>query len=258
MADIEFSKAGGIARITINRPAARNACSTAMWSHLSELAHDVEQDRSIRCLLIAGAGEHFCAGGDLKEFATTLPLSTEERARFWAHSSDVTNGFFLVMERMPQPVVVSVRGHAAGGGLAIVAAADLAIVSDTAKFLAAQIKIGAIPDSGVSYNLVRSIGLKRAKQLGMLGELIDARTALDIGLVNWVVPDGELESRTEKLLAGIAEGPATALALTKRAFNDAWTASLADHYVQEARDVADCVRDPEYDRLVRAFLGRRR
>jgi 2-(1,2-epoxy-1,2-dihydrophenyl)acetyl-CoA isomerase len=163
----------------------------------------------------------------------------------------------MVMERMPQPVVVSVRGHAAGGGMAIVAAADLAMVSDTAKFLAAQIKIGAIPDSGVSYNLVRSIGLKRAKQLGMLGELIDARTALDFGLVNWVVPDDELESRTE-MLAGIAEGPATALALTKRAFNDAWTSSLADHYFQEARDVADCVRDPDYDRLVRAFLGRKR
>ena len=258
MADIDFSSADGVARITINRPAMRNACSTAMWSRLSELAHHVEQDRAVRCLLIAGAGEHFCAGGDLREFKSTLPLSTQDRARFWANSADVTNGFFMVMERMPQPVIVSVRGYAAGGGMAVVAAADLAIVSDTARFLAAQIKIGAIPDSGVSYNMVRSLGLKRAKQLGMLGETIDATTALSVGLVNWVVPDAELDVRTEQLLQRIVQSPGTAMALTKRAFNDAWTSSLADHYIQEAKDVADCVRDPDYDRLVRAFLERSR
>jgi 2-(1,2-epoxy-1,2-dihydrophenyl)acetyl-CoA isomerase len=258
MPDIEFSIADRIARITINRPAVRNACSTAMWSRLSELTHLVEQNQAVRCLLITGAGEHFCAGGDLQEFATTLPLSTEERACFWANSADVTNGFFMVLERMPQPVVVSVRGHAAGGGMAIVAAADLAMVSDTAKFLAAQIKIGAIPDSGVSYNLVRSLGLKRAKQLGMLGDVIDAKTALDYGLINWVVADAELDARTEELLRRIVQSPGTAMALTKRAFNDAWTSSLADHYFQEAKDVAACVRDPDYDRLVRAFLDRKR
>jgi 2-(1,2-epoxy-1,2-dihydrophenyl)acetyl-CoA isomerase len=185
-------------------------------------------------------------------------MSTEERARLWASSADLTNGFFMVLERMPQPVVVSVRGYAAGGGMAMVAAADLAIVSDSAKFLAAQIKIGAIPDSGVSYNMVRSLGLKRAKQLGMLGESIDAATAREFGLVNWVVPDAELDSRTEDLLQRIVQSPGTAMALTKRAFNDAWMSSLADHYFQEARDVADCVRDPDYDRLVRAFLDRKK
>lgn len=258
MADIDFAKADGIARVTINRPAVRNACTTAMWSQLSDLFHQLEQDRAVSCVLITGAGEHFCAGGDINEFSTTLPMSLEERARFWARSSDTTNGFFLVMERMPQPVIAKVRGSAAGGGMAIVAAADLAIVSNTATFLAAQIKIGAIPDSGVSYNMVRSMGLKRAKQLGMLGETVAAETALHMGLINWVVPDAELDARTDQLLERLAKSPATAMALTKRAFNDAWMSTPADHYFQEAKDVAACVSDPDYDRLVRAFLSRRK
>jgi 2-(1,2-epoxy-1,2-dihydrophenyl)acetyl-CoA isomerase len=256
MADLNLEIANGIARITINRPAVRNACTTAMWAQLSDIFHRLEQDRAVRCVSIEGSGQHFCSGGDINEFSSTLTMSTEERARFWARSADTTNGFFLVMERMPQPVVAKVRGSAAGGGMAIVAAADLAIVSDTASFLAAQIKIGAIPDSGVSYNMVRSLGLKRAKQLGMLGDAIDAATALQMGLVNWVVPDSDLDVRTDALLDRLAKSPATAMALTKRAFNDAWTTTPADHYFQEARDVAACVSDPDYDRLVRAFLSR--
>ena len=141
--------------------------------------------------------------------------------------------------------------------MALVAAADLAIVSDNARFFAAQIKLGAIPDSGVSYNMVRSMGLKRAKQYGMLGDEMDAATALAVGLVNWVVPDAELEARTEALLARLVKSSSTALTLSKNTFNAAWNESLGDHFVQEARDVAACVRSADYAERVHAFMNRK-
>lgn len=257
MADVELSIAGGVARITINRPAMLNAMSSAMWATMLGMAQRIEQDADVRCVLLTGAGSSFCAGGDVKEFSTTLSLDAAERARFWVSSAELTNSLFMTLERMPQPFVVSARGVGAGGGMALVAAADLAIVSDNAKFHAAQIKLGAIPDSGVSYNMVRSIGLKRAKQYGMLGDVMDAQTALAVGLVNWVVPDAELDARTDALVARLAKAPAAAMALTKHTFNAAWNESLGDHFAQEARDVAACVRAPDYAERVSAFMTRK-
>jgi 2-(1,2-epoxy-1,2-dihydrophenyl)acetyl-CoA isomerase len=255
--ELRLEVSGGVARITINRPEVLNAIHTGMWAELLGMVQSIEHDREVRCLLLTGTGENFCAGGDVKEFSATLKLSDAERAQFWMRSADVTNSMFVALERIPQPVVVSARGVGAGGGMALVAAADLCVASDTARFFAAQIKLGAIPDSGVSYNMVRSIGLKRAKQYGMLGEVMDAKTALDLGLVNWVVPDAELEQRTEAVVAKLVKTPATALALTKATFNAAWNESLSDHFVQEARDVGQCVTAPDYPERVRAFIERR-
>jgi 2-(1,2-epoxy-1,2-dihydrophenyl)acetyl-CoA isomerase len=255
--ELRLQVGGGVARITINRPEVMNAINTRMWAELLDMVQSIEHNRAVRCLLLTGDGENFCAGGDVKEFSSTLTLSAGERAQFWMRSADVTNAMFIALERIPQPVVVSARGVGAGGGMALVAAADLCVASDTARFFAAQIKLGAIPDSGVSYNMVRSMGLKRAKQYGMLGEVMDAKTALDLGLVNWVVPDADLEARTEAVVAKLVKTPATALALTKATINAAWNESLSEHFVQEARDVGQCVTASDYPERVRAFIERR-
>jgi 2-(1,2-epoxy-1,2-dihydrophenyl)acetyl-CoA isomerase len=256
--ELQLEVRAGVARITINRPLVMNAINTRMWATLLDMVQSIEHDDAVRCLLLSGAGENFCAGGDVQEFSSTLAYSDAERARFWMRSADVTNAMFVALERIPQPVVVSARGVGAGGGMALVAAADLCIASDTARFFAAQIKIGAIPDSGVSYNMVRSLGLKRAKQYGMLGEMMDAKTALEIGFVNWVVPNSALEERTEALVTKLVRMPATALALTKSTFNAACNESLCEHFVQEARDVGACVTAPDYPERVRAFIERQR
>src|SRR5262249_48861432 len=158
------------AYVTINRAESRNAMHSQMWPGMADLLRQVEHDPAVRCIVLTGAGEHFCAGGDVKEFGTTVDMSPAERAAHWMKIADMTNSLFLIMERVPQPVVASVRGVAAGGGLALVAGADLAIVAENASFFAAQIKLGAIPDSGAGYNLVRSIGIKRAKQYSYLGD----------------------------------------------------------------------------------------
>jgi 2-(1,2-epoxy-1,2-dihydrophenyl)acetyl-CoA isomerase len=172
-------------------------------------------------------------------------------------SGDKGNQLFALIERIPQPVVTRVRGMAAGGGLAMVSAADLAIASDQSRFLAAQIRVGVIPDSALSYNLVRNIGPKRAKQIAYLGEIFGPDEALEFGLVNWVVPDAELDARTEDLLSRIAGLPQEALGRTKRAMNIAHRISINDHLAQETIDIGAVVAHPDYAERVTAFMQRK-
>ena len=256
MSDLLISVDQGVGRITINRPQARNSLPSPLYVELKTALQKFEYDPAVRVVLVTGAGDHFCAGGDIKEFATTIGLADEARATFMSNMITNANGVLQVMERMPQPVVVSARGMAVGGGLALILAADLVMISDTCKMSAGQIVIGGIPDACVSYNLVRLMGLRRAKQYGFLGDQIDAETALEFGLVNWMVPDSELDERTETLLARLAKGPRLALGLTKAAMNAAHTATMADHCAQEPMDVAACVLEEDFKRAVNAMLGK--
>ena len=258
MSDLLTDVQDGVARITINRPELMNAMHREMWIGMAEILRDFEHRHDVRAILITGAGDNFCAGGDVKEFSTTLGMDDEERAGFWMRSGDKGNQLFNVIERLQQPIVARVRGMAAGGGMAIVAATDLAIASENSRYLAAQIKIGAIPDSALSYNMVRNVGLKRAKQACYLGEIMDAATALEIGLVNWVVPDAELDAETDKLLAKLVKLPRVALGRTKAAMNAAYRISVADHLAQETLDIGACVTDREYSERVSAFMTRAR
>jgi 2-(1,2-epoxy-1,2-dihydrophenyl)acetyl-CoA isomerase len=225
---------------------------------MADMIRELEPDRDVRCILVTGAGANFCAGGDVKEFGTTVDMGPKERAVFWGRIADRVNVLFHLIERTSKIVVVSARGVAAGGGLSLIAAADLAIVSDNCRFVAAQIKLGAIPDSALGYNLVRSVGLKRSKQYCLLGESFEGRAALEMGLVNWVVPDAELEARTESLVAKVAKIPSVAMARTKAELNFALTRTLAEHLAQESQDVAACVGEDAYIENVRAFIDKRR
>ena len=258
MSDVLFEIRDNVARITLNRPQAMNALQSRNWGEMAEMLRDVEHDDAVRCVPISGAGGNFCAGGDVKEFSTTTSLTPKQRAARWMRSADANNALFLLIERIPQPVVASVRGVAAGGGMSLVAAADLAIAAEGSRFIAAQIKIGAIPDSAASYNLVQSIGVKRAKQYGFLGDVMDATTARDIGLLNWVVPEDALEAETEALVTRLKKMPRVALMRTKNAMNVANRVSLADHVFQEALDVGACVSEDDYVRNVAAFIDARK
>jgi 2-(1,2-epoxy-1,2-dihydrophenyl)acetyl-CoA isomerase len=248
----------GIAKVTINRPDVMNAMHKAMWSRMADLMRGFENNKDVRVIVISGAGGNFCSGGDVKEFSTTLDYDDDQRGRFWMESGDKGNQLFNILERMPQPVLASVRGMAAGGGMAMVAASDLAIASENSRYLAAQINVGVIPDSGLSYNLVRNLGLKRAKQYCLLGEKMDSATALDIGLVNWVVPDAELEARTDAIAKKLASMARVAVARTKAATNVAYRISIADHLYQESLDIGAVVREPDYLQRVNAFMTRAR
>jgi 2-(1,2-epoxy-1,2-dihydrophenyl)acetyl-CoA isomerase len=256
MTDLIVEVADGVGRLTINRPDARNSMPVSMYRDFKRALQSFEHDPAVRVVLITGAGKHFCAGGDVKEFASTVDFSAPQRAAFMSNSIDEANAYLQVLTRMPQPVVVSARGVAIGGGLALIGAADLVIISETCKMVAGQIAIGGVPDACVSYNLVRLLGVRRAKQYAFLGDTIDAPTALAFGLVNWVVPDAELEARTSELAARLAKGPRVALGLTKTAMNVAHTATLAEHCAQEPLDIAACVQEEDFVRTIRAIVSK--
>jgi 2-(1,2-epoxy-1,2-dihydrophenyl)acetyl-CoA isomerase len=256
--DMLFSIKDGVATATINRPEAYNAMKTTMWSQIHKFAQDIEHNADVRVLVLTGNGKNFCAGADVTEFAKTVDKNPQELATHWMRQADSINPMFVTLERIPQPVIVSTRGIAAGGGLGLVAAADLIIASDTSRFFAAQIKLGAIPDSAVYYNLPRAIGIKKAKQYCLLGDEMNAQTAADLGLVNWVVPDDQLEAETEKLASRLAKMPAVAVSATKATMNEAFNNTLTDHFLAEALDVGRCVSAPDFAKNVRAFVERKR
>jgi 2-(1,2-epoxy-1,2-dihydrophenyl)acetyl-CoA isomerase len=256
--DVLFSCTEGIATLTVNRPAAYNAMTVSMWARMLALVQGIEHDPAVRVLVITGAGANFCAGADVREFAETAGMAPQALAEHWMRNADAINPLFLALERIPQPVIASVRGIAAGGGLGLVAGSDLIIASDTSRFFAAQIRLGAIPDSAVSFNLRRAIGVKRAKQYCLLGEEMDARTAVELGLANWVVEDGALEEETAKLAQRLKDMPSLAVARTKAALNKSFQNSLADHFQDEVQDVGRCVSHPDFVQRVRAFVTRAR
>lgn len=256
--DLKFGIDGGIATITINRPGAYNAMKVAMWAGILEFVQSIEHDPAVRVLVLAGEGRHFCSGADVNEFAQTIDLPPQDLASHWMRQADIINPLFVTLERIPQPVVASVRGIAAGGGLGLVAGSDLIVASETARFFAAQIKLGAIPDSAVSFNLRRAIGIKKAKEYCLLGDEMDAKTAQELGLVNWVVPDDRLVEETAKVAARLAKMPALAVARTKTSLNRSFQNTLSDHFLEEAQDVGRCVSHPDFARNVRAFVERKR
>lgn len=248
----------GVARITLNRPQAMNAIQKDAWGDLVRMMREFESDDRVRCVLIAGAGSHFCAGGDVKEFSTTLHLTPDERARTWMAIDKEVAKLFQFMDAMSKPVVTSVRGSVAGGGLSLVAASDLTVASETSQYMVAQIKVGAIPDAALSYNLARQMGVKRAKQYCLLGEAFDAQTALDAGIVNWVVQDSKLETFTQTVVSRVTRLPRVALARSKAALNNAFNVTLAQHLEQEVADIGACVSEDEFIDRIRGFMERAR
>jgi 2-(1,2-epoxy-1,2-dihydrophenyl)acetyl-CoA isomerase len=256
--ELLFEITESVARITINRPDALNAMKVAMWAGMLKFVQEIEHNSDIRVLVLSGSGKNFCSGADIAEFAQALHMPRPRLAVHFKQQADTINPLFVTLERIPQPVIASVRGIAAGGGLGLVAGSDLIIASETSRFFAAQIKLGAIPDSAVSFNLRRAIGIKKAKQYCLLGDEMDAQTAMDLGLVNWVVPDGRLEEETEKLAARLARMPSIAIARTKATLNDSFRNTLTDHFLDEALDVGRCVSQPDFADKVRAFMDRKR
>ena len=248
----------GIARVTFNRPEVRNAISAELLEALLAFFLAVEHDSSVRCIVLAGAGKHFMAGGDVKNFTLAATQSPSERRL--AFEARVHKGglIFSVMERLPQPIIASVNGFAAGAGLGFVLASDLAIAGESAGFVLAHVNIGASPDASTSYHLPRSIGIKRAKAMALLGEPVDARTALAHGLVNWVVADEALGAETDKIALRLASGPAVALAQAKSLLNRSLGNNLGDQLAAEAHAMGQSAASEDFVEGPRAFLEKRK
>jgi 2-(1,2-epoxy-1,2-dihydrophenyl)acetyl-CoA isomerase len=250
--------ADGIATITLNRPAALNALSAEMTQQLIETTARLEHDAGVRCVVLRGAGDNFMAGGDVKGFQKAL---IENRA---AHVAGMelrvvtVHQLLYQLRRMPKPVLVALQGGTAGIGLSIAMACDLAIAADDAFFTLAYRHVGLSADGGSTYFLPRIVGERKALELALLGERFPASKALELGLVNWVVPRAQLTQETARIARGLADGPTVALGIAKRLIRSSFDNTWDEQSHREAEGMAVAVATEDHLEGVTAFVEKRK
>lgn len=208
--EVLFEVSGGIARLTIDREAARNALSPGVVQGLIAGLSRAEEDASVRCVVITGAGERvFCAGGDLGGMSDGFLDGHEGRRAY--------GKLLMAFQAVKKPTVARINGHALAGGLGLVLACDLAVTSDAAGFGTPEIDRGLFPMMVLAF-LQRHVGRKRALELLLTGDRLTAPKALEWGLVNQVVPAAELDTATQALASKLASKSLAILALGRRSF----------------------------------------
>lgn len=250
--------AAGIARITFNRPQARNALTTGMVHAMIAFLRECEARDDVRVILLQGAGDHFMAGGDVKGFAESAALPpAARRSRFETLALD-NLALFEVMERMAKPVVAKVRGACAGASVGYVAASDFVLVSDTAVFVVANIALGTTPDGATTWHLPRLLGPRLARQMCLLGDRLGAEQAVQAGLANWLHADADLDAATEALLTRLAAGPTLALGLGKAMLAASLGNPLAAQLALEARSAGLVGASEDFAEGIAAFMEKRK
>lgn len=258
MADLEFSVENGVGTLVMNRPDARNALSMEMRAALSDKLHDFEADPEVRCVVLTGAGDHFMAGGDVKSFQDIASVSKEEAHKNLLHRIHDLHTIMFAMRRMPKPVVASVRGAAAGAGVSIAAACDLVIAADTAFFTLAYVNIGTSPDGSSTYFLPKTLHLKKAMEMALLGDRYTAEEMKELGMVNWVVPADQLQEETDKLAERLASGPTRAMGNAKALLYASYENHFEKQLQMEAERFANSAIGPDFMEGVMAFVGKRK
>ena len=242
----------GIKRITFNRPERRNAVDLEMFAAFAEAIAESARDSS-RVVVIAGAGDSFCAGLDLSTIAAGDPASLDVAATV----RELINPPILRMRALSKPVVAAVHGAAVGIGFSYVLASDVRVASEAATFSQSFVRVGLMPDGGSTYFLPRLVGRARAFELMATGSAVGAEEALRLGLVNRVVAAQELERVVGALAAQLAAAPQPSLARIKGALSRAEQEELAAALEYEAEGQADCFRSPDFQEGVSAFMQKR-
>jgi len=243
-----------IATLTLNRPDRLNALSTSILDGLLEALPRLGANAEIAVVVLTGAGRGFCAGGDVKSMAEgTSQMGVEDAVQRLRGRMEVSR----LLHEIPKPTIAMVNGPAAGAGLAMALACDLRIASESARFITAFVKVGFSGDFGGSYFLSKLVGTGKARELYFSGDPVDARQALELGVVNAVVPDAELLDATIALARRIAGGPRIALSLMKRNFNAAENGTLSELLDLEALHQVQTGRTEDHLEAARAFVEKR-
>ncbi|WP_321804099.1 enoyl-CoA hydratase/isomerase family protein [Burkholderia sp. BCC1993] len=255
---LDIHASTGVATVTLNRPTALNALDYTLTECLRDAVGRVEFDDEVRAVVLQSAGEHFMAGGDIKTFHATLRQPPDERRRLFERFISDVHESIIRIRRMEKPVVASVRGAVAGFGLSLMNSCDLVVAATDSYFTMAYCNIGASPDGSGTYGLPRVVGLKRAMEIALLGDRFDAQRALELGLVNRVVPTGDLVDTTRALAARLAAGPTRALGRTKRLLNESLNRTLSEQLLAEQESFVACVVEADFANGVQAFVEKRK
>jgi 2-(1,2-epoxy-1,2-dihydrophenyl)acetyl-CoA isomerase len=258
MPKVFVERRGAVFEIRLNRPELLNAVDRETIAALAAAAAEAAEDNTARAVLLRGEGAHFCAGGDITMFGELTRLTAAERRQDLYRTVEALHPLLVRLRHMPKPVVAAVQGAAAGFGLSLVLAADLALAAEDAVFACGYVHLGASPDGGMTATLPAIVGLKRATELMLLGDRFDAPRALALGLVNRIVAPDQLTAEAEALAERLAAGPSEAYARTKSliqaSLGDAFDAQLR----REAENFAICAATDDFVEGVRAFLEKRR
>lgn len=259
MADLEVTIKDSIATLTMNRPEARNALSMEMRSMMRDVLHEVEYNDDVRCVVLEGAGDHFMAGGDVKNMHEYLNTHDESEIQsYFVNRIHDLHPIMFSMRRMPKPVVAKVRGAAAGAGVSLAAACDLIISAESAFYTLAYCHIGTTPDGSASFHLPRAIGIKRTLELTLLGDRYTSQQMADMGLVNFVVPDAELDAECDALTQRLASGPTHVYGNAKKLMYRSLENEFEAQLQLEGETFADCARRNDYREGVAAFVEKRK
>ncbi|HYZ91569.1 MAG TPA: enoyl-CoA hydratase [Actinomycetota bacterium] len=261
--DLLFENSEGVAWITLNRPDSLNAMSNDMMRSLGESLDRCANDDEIRAVVLTGAGDRaFCAGGDVKGMAARTggsgngpPPSTDDRIAGLLASMRRSS---LVLHTMPKPTIASINGYAMGAGLSLALACDLRIMAAEAQLGTAFAGVALAGDYGGTWFMTRLIGAGRARELYLLNERVPAEKALDLGLVNWVVPRDELRIATQDLASRLASGPTKTLGMMKASLVHAEHADLESLLALEARHQVLSGATEDHREAAKAFVEKRK
>jgi enoyl-CoA hydratase len=249
---ILYEKAGGVATVTLNRPDKLNALNSDVYRELYDAFADAEGDPEVRAVIVTGAGEKaFAAGSDIAEMEKMSALESREFMGTIRQTSD-----FLYA--MSKPTIAAVPGYALGGGCELAMCCDLRIASEKARFGQPEINLGLIPGASGTQRLPRLIGAAKAKEMIFLGDMIDAATALNLGLVNKVVPPDKLAEAAMEWANKLAGKSGPVLAMAKLAINTGLETDLASGLSVETSANAICFATEDQKEGMNAFMNKRK
>ena len=256
---VVFDRDGAVVTLTLNRPDERNALSTqAQWAEIVDNCNQIASDPSVRAVIQTGAGSAFSAGGNVKDMRDRKGIAG-------GTAYEIAQGYQGGIQRIPLalhslevPTIAAVNGAAVGAGCDLACMCDIRIASDKARFAESFVQLGIIPGDGGAWLLQRTIGYQRAAEMSFTGEMIDARTALDYGLVSRIVPHDELMDAARDLASRIAANPGPALRMAKRLLRQAQTGRLDETLQLSAALQALAHNTDEHHAAVQAFFDKRK
>ena len=247
-----------VATITLNRPQARNSLSDHLSPALRRMIKQCGDDPEVGALLITGAGDAFCAGGDIKGMAGNTPkaeMSLDEKIADLRIRQRTLTGALVAVRK---PTIAALPGAAAGAGMAIALACDIRIAAESAIMATGYARIGLTGDYGIAWLLTQLVGTSRARELMFTAERISSARCEALGLVNRVVPDAELRATAFAFARSLAEGPALAFAGMKNNLDHATTSDFLSSLDQEADSMVRAARTNDHKEAVRAFIEKRK
>ena len=259
---LQVFRENSVVTVTINQPEKKNAINSAMWDGLAEIFREIASRADDRVVVVTGAGNDFCSGADLSgrggnaAAAAGASAGAQNQVHHLAAMRRV-NDACIALQRLPQPTIAKVRGVAVGAGCNLALGCDLVVASSTARFSEIFARRGLSLDFGGSWLLPRRIGMHRAKELALLAEIIGANDALEMGLINRVLPDGEVDAFVDNWARKLAAGPPIALAQTKRLLNNSLNVTLEEALDDEAAAQTINFATSDTAEAMRAFIEKR-